>query len=337
MERALFSPRLDALVFFGTAVMSACFGFGLEALGVEETPLWAWLLLVVGIDVAHVWATLFRSYWNPEALAEKPLLFFAAPLAAYTVSVALYLQGALVFWAALAYLALFHFIRQQLGWASLYHRKEAVPAWERRLDKAVLTALTAGSAVHWHANLPRPFWWFVPGDFFLALPHAAGTVALVVMALLFAAWLGGCVARLREGRGLHWGKQSLVWATALAWVGGIVLARSDLAFTAMNVALHGVPYFTLVYLRSREVPGLTARVFKFGVPGFLGVLLVLAFAEEALWDALVWHDHEQLFGSWTFAPPELLFAFLVPLLALPQSTHYVLDGFIWRRPRSHAS
>jgi hypothetical protein len=22
---------------------------------------------------------------------------------------------------------------------------------------------------------------------------------------------------------------------------------------------------------------------------------------------------------------------LVPLLALPQSTHYVLDGFIWRR------
>jgi hypothetical protein len=24
---------------------------------------------------------------------------------------------------------------------------------------------------------------------------------------------------------------------------------------------------------------------------------------------------------------------LVPLLALPQSTHYVLDGFIWRRKK----
>jgi hypothetical protein len=30
------------------------------------------------------------------------------------------------------------------------------------------------------------------------------------------------------------------------------------------------------------------------------------------------------------AEPALLM-WLVPLLALPQSTHYVLDGFIWRR------
>jgi hypothetical protein len=26
----------------------------------------------------------------------------------------------------------------------------------------------------------------------------------------------------------------------------------------------------------------------------------------------------------------------VPLLALPQATHYLLDGFIWRRPRTAA-
>jgi hypothetical protein len=43
----------------------------------------------------------------------------------------------------------------------------------------------------------------------------------------------------------------------------------------------------------------------------------------------VWRDHPSLFrfpsldlGAW--------YALIVPLLALPQATHYVLDGFLWR-------
>jgi hypothetical protein len=30
---------------------------------------------------------------------------------------------------------------------------------------------------------------------------------------------------------------------------------------------------------------------------------------------------------------EKLFQFLVPLLVVPQLTHYLLDGFIWRKPK----
>jgi hypothetical protein len=38
--------------------------------------------------------------------------------------------------------------------------------------------------------------------------------------------------------------------------------------------------------------------------------------------------------SWLFGPPwqvGSLQLILVPLLAVPQFTHYILDGFIWRR------
>jgi len=47
------------------------------------------------------------------------------------------------------------------------------------------------------------------------------------------------------------------------------------------------------------------------------------------WDRGVWQDRSWLFGSpWQIGDLKLV---LVPLLALPQLVHYVLDGFIWRR------
>ena len=63
---------------------------------------------------------------------------------------------------------------------------------------------------------------------------------------------------------------------------------------------------------------------------FLGTLWLLAFVEELLWDRGVWHERSWLFGS-AWHQSERLQSVLVPLLAVPQITHYILDGFIWKR------
>ena len=61
----------------------------------------------------------------------------------------------------------------------------------------------------------------------------------------------------------------------------------------------------------------------------LAVVWLLAYLEELLWDRGVWHERAWLFGAgWSL---EAHRSWYVPLLALPQWTHYVLDGFIWRR------
>ena len=61
----------------------------------------------------------------------------------------------------------------------------------------------------------------------------------------------------------------------------------------------------------------------------LATVWALAYAEELLWDRMVWHDRPWLFGD---APDRSWLApILVPLLAVPQLSHYVLDGFLWRR------
>jgi hypothetical protein len=47
----------------------------------------------------------------------------------------------------------------------------------------------------------------------------------------------------------------------------------------------------------------------------------------------VWHDQPGLFAGPALELGRGVLTLLVPLLALPQATHYVLDGWIWRRSR----
>ncbi|MCI0569870.1 MAG: hypothetical protein L0Y66_03895 [Myxococcaceae bacterium] len=332
----LFGPRTDAAVFAGSALASGLLAWASPWLtSTGETPLWAWVMFVLAIDVAHVWATLFRTYLDGEELRRRPLLYVGTPLLALAVGIVASLYGPLVFWRLLAYAALAHFIRQQYGWVALYGRRAGTPAWERRLDGAAIYAATLGPAVWWHANLPRPFWWFVEGDF-APLPTWMGTAALAAHAAILAAWCTLQLGRLLAGSGVHPGKVLLVAATWSAWFGGIVLARDDLAFTVMNVTLHGVPYLVLLwrYARGRAAEeGRASTLLRLGLPGFLGFLLVLAFLEELLWDRLVWHERPLLFGEGSVTLADDALALLVPLLALPQATHYLLDAFVWRPGR----
>ena len=57
--------------------------------------------------------------------------------------------------------------------------------------------------------------------------------------------------------------------------------------------------------------------------------LPMAYMEEFFWERAIWQERTWLFGeSWNV---ESLHMFLIPLLAVPQATHYILDGFIWKR------
>ncbi len=338
----LFGRGVDLTVFAGSTLVSVFLVLCAPVLGaVGDTPLWAWVLLVVCVDVAHVWSTLFRTYFDGAELRRRPGLYVSAPLVAYTLGVLAYLVSPGAFWRLFAYAALFHFIRQQYGWVALYGRKARVSDTERRLDAAAIYAATVAPVVWWHAHLPRAFWWFVENDFVSGLPVWMGTIALVLHGGVLATWAGYQGLRVVRGEGLQAGKVLLVLATWVAWYGGIVLARDDFAFTVMNVVLHGVPYFALLfrYARGRWAEGGYGGlgvVLRAGLPGFMLVLVALAFGEELLWDKLVWHERVTLFGEGGLLLPEEVLSLVVPLLAMPQATHYLLDAFIWKPSREPA-
>jgi hypothetical protein len=330
--RWLFGPRTDVLAFLGAALASAVVAW---LVPVHETPLWAWVLLVLCVDVAHVWATLFRVYLDGEEVRRRAGLYFAAPLIAYVGGVLAHQVSAGFFWRCFAYVAALHFVRQQVGWMVLYGRRNKDSEGTVRFDRVAIYAATLGPLVWWHANLPRPFSWFMDGDFVTGLPTELGTAALPVHALILAAWVVDGLYRHTRGEKFHLGKLLLLAATWVAWFGGIVLAESDTTFTAMNVMLHGVPYFVLLYryAKTRHAEGGYGKwgvILRAGVPGFVAFLLALAFLEELLWDRFVWHERPMLFGARGLELGPEAMALVVPLLSLPQATHYLLDGFVWR-------
>lgn len=301
-----------------------------------------WFLLVVCIDVAHVYSTIFRTYLDKQVINSNRTLFVLSPILLYVVSVMLYNINALLFWRCLAYLAIFHFIRQQYGFMRLYSRAEKLPKWSRSIDAITIYAATLYPIVYWHLQGKANFNWFIEGDlFYLNQPQY-----IFYFKVLYACIVSMYVCKewyvALKHKTLNLPKNLLIIGTLLSWYIGIVYFNGDLIFTLFNIACHGIPYFALVWAYGNKRVSIQAegnhwiyQLFKpKNILGFVVFLVLLAYAEELLWDGLVWQEHPSLFPSTTLLPDlsayKTLLNFLVPLLAMPQLLHYFIDGFIWK-------
>jgi hypothetical protein len=301
------SPQFDALYLIGPLLFSGLSAFFLPDLPVS--PL-LFLLLVVCIDVGHTWASLYRTLLSPEG---NGLLWKALGLALLGSGL-VWAVAPQQLWRVLAYIAVYHFIRQQGGFAALY-RPESIPRW---VDRLAVEGPALCAILYWHAALPRPFAWFQEGDFIDGLP---GWLMLLCPLLSGVCLIPFFATRPRRGR-LFW-----ALASAINWWGA-VLSAGDLPFTVANVVGHGVPYYALVWKTGSQQwdrgKGPIAR-WWYTIPMFFVLLpILLGVAEELLWEALVWQE----FFEWSWSP----IAALAPLLVVPQLTHYILDGWIWQGP-----
>ena len=311
------------------------------AQSLADFPVWLWIGLILCVDVSHVYASLFRTYLDRDELRLRPRLYQLTPLLLWVFGAILYSFDAMVFWRGLAYLAIFHFVRQQYGFMLIYSRRES---GNKRLDKAAIYGATILPLIYWLSHA-RTFNWFVDGDVIsLPLPWLFEAAA-AIYGLILLAYLWQEVQRLRATHSFNWPKNLLLLGTGLSWSVGIIAFDNDIVFTATNVVAHGIPYLALNWLYGKNQktvrPGNTyvwpaiAGLFRPAmIPLYLLVLIGLAFVEEGLWDGLVWREHTDLFAVFSHLPAitdPLLLICLVPLLSLPQSTHYVLDAFIWRK------
>lgn len=339
----LWGPRIDLGVFGGSAALSLALVALAPRLAGEggALPTWGFLLFVIVVDVAHVYSTLFRTYFDASELRRRPLLYAGVPLGCFLAGLGLHAVSREWFWRGLAYVALLHFVRQQVGWVAIYRARAGLSKnlVDRVIDDAAVYAATLYPVLVWHAT-PRSFSWFLPGDF-LEAPALATLLpaASVLYAAVLAVYAMRAVMLATKGS-VQLGKHVVVLTTAATWYIGIVATDSDFTFTVANVIVHGVPYVAFLWFyareRARDQPlALGSRlVLRGGLALFCGVLLAIAFFEEMIWDRLVWHAHPQLFGG-ALSDEALLSAgvtaIVVPLLAVPQATHYVLDAVIWRR------
>ncbi|SMC79292.1 hypothetical protein [Chryseobacterium sp. YR221] len=296
---------------------------------------YTWLFLIVFVDVAHVYSTLFKTYLVKGQVQKRKLLYWGIPILSWLLGIALFQFGNLTFWSVLALVAVFHFIRQQYGFMRIYARFEP-DNWSKRIDEVAVYAATIYPMLFWFKT-PRAFTWFVSNEFswFKKLPDYTGFITVLYVAILII-WISKTVFDVVKTRKLNIPKISLITGTYLSWYFGIVYFNDDLIFTFLNVISHGIPYIALIYIREikqKDNEQLNRLLIFKSVTGiflFVGVILAFAFFEEFLWETLVWKEHFSL----NFIISETILPFLIPLLAVPQLTHYLLDGFIWRTPKN---
>ena len=298
----------------------------------ENYSFYTWLFLIVFIDVAHVYATLFKTYFVADEFQKQKRRLILLPLFCFVTGIVLFSFGSLVFWSFLAYVAVFHFIRQQYGFMRLYARKETKTKVSVWVDNLAIYASTGYPMLYWFFSSKRKFNWFVENEFFRFENQ-------LILQILFWIYVGVLIlyvvytaVKSIQNQFFNIPKNSIILGTALSWYFGIVYFNDDLIFTLLNVVSHGIPYMALVYFKEidaksvSELGNLSVLKQYKGFLIYIGVLLIIAFSEEFLWELFVWNENISV-TSFDFSSWQIL---LVPLLTVPQFTHYLLDGFIWK-------
>lgn len=334
------SPRLDLSLLVVPAV--GTFLALLLPAPVGPLPFWAFMVLVVAFDVAHVWATLYVSYLDRDVFARRRLLLLLPIPIALIASWRLHAFSPVLFWTIVAYIAIHHFAAQQWGFIALYRLRagERAPL-DRHLDRWALWTGALGPILWWHASPERQLDWFGNGETFIfTLDPALKTDIAVVMAVVAGLWTARQVWHLRHGS-LNTGKVLWMLAVWLSWAIGIGVPEHPLVSLAAVNLLHGLPFLGLVWFRCNQrwqdraegapSPLLAWLSQRRAILGFYGLVFSLAFAEQMLWDGAVFGtylpmvlDLEPLDVTTTFG------SLVVAVLALPQIIHYYLDRWLWK-------
>ena len=342
----LFSKRLDIVFLFVPVWLVWFWAFNSELEG-QYLPLWAWVVFILLIDVAHVWSTLFRSYCSKQDLKSHKGKLIWLPIVLLPVLFLLACFSIQLFWGCLAYFAIFHFMKQQYGFMKLYDLKLGLSKLKKVFklvpDKLVIYVGMIYPILYWHLDTNRSFNWFVEGDFlYFNSPSLTTffTSKLIVVSYLFLlvwwniqeVWLSRKVEK-----SLPWGKMLWVSTTYLNWFVGIVYFNSDYVFSVTNVVAHGVPYLLLVlFYKKKELDIKASKNRRYKLLWFIiPTVFICAFVEEYFWDMLINLEKQDFFQSilpyfTELGDNYLLIAFFTALLSLPQVLHYVFDSFIWK-------
>lgn len=331
--------KTDSLFIIGPSffVLAAIFIFqDYIALIENYYSFYSWLFLIVFIDVAHVYATLFKTYFVKEEFQKDKKRLLLLPVICFITGLILFSFGSMVFWSFLAYVAVFHFIRQQYGFMRLYARNEKKTKVSVWIDNLTIYASTIYPMLFWFFSPKRQFSWFVENEFFRFENKTVLEILFGVYIAILSIYVIRTIIVSVKTKFFNIPKNSIILGTALSWYFGIVYFNDDLIFTLLNVVSHGIPYMALVYFKeideksASELGSLSFLKQYKGLLIYIGILLLIAFSEEFFWEFFVWNENISM-SSFDFSSWQIV---LVPLLSVPQFTHYLLDGFIWKSKRA---
>lgn len=351
----LYNAWFDGIFFFMPFLLALCFAIGGSyffpgMMYPEYSPLWFFFFTVI-FDVSHVWGSLYRGYFHRENMKRHRSLLIAIPIFSFTLLVIAwwigYFSGRELYILPiyiLAWFAVFHFIKQQVGFMMLYSRRESSEeiwsSWKNRGDMLMMWTVTIIPMLYWWTHYESvSFEWFEAGEFAL-IADILPTMPYIWI-VYFLAILLYTIFQLVLSFSWHQSnplKYFYLLGTALVWYFGIVFYNSAIIFWFGNMLVHGMNYYGIIIgstLKEKEKypPLFQKSIFKYIYLFLPASLILFALIEEYSWDQFLWQSRSSIFWEYFYNSiiSPLGISLVVAWLWSIQLTHYILDRYIWKK------
>ena len=344
------SAKFDSLFFFSPLLFVIIFTilikyFFSESLLIRNDPLWLFLFIIL-FDVAHVWWTLFRVYFNKLELVKHKKLYWLTPLLAFLLAFLLMLfdrSWTLLFFC-IWFFAVYHFIKQQIWFILVYANKELkTDKIDKKMDSLIWWTITWFPMLYWFSNLDtRNYIWFFQWEF-IKLPAELFPFFWLIFIIIVLIYILYEIFRIYSWKQVNLIKYAYIFMTFFIWFNWIVWNNSLLIFAFWNVLLHWLNFLWISYLSTKnkieknkyQTFAIVNLFLKLWFFWFVFLLLIFAITEEYFWDQFFRYENFELWWQWLFnfwnELNLLFYSIIIWLLATVQLTHYYLDRYIWKK------
>ncbi len=268
------------------------------------------MLVFIGaliVDGAHVYSTLFVTYFDSNIKSKIKLHLILAPLLTILICYLLYIyEFKALLLSLVGSFALFHFIRQEAGWMKLAGRLDPKqPQILNKVDLFTSYIFTITPVLYLISERNRGFW-LSRGDLPI-IPNLYWDTGKYIMLFTGLVWLGFNIRHWRKTKLINGSKLLIILSNLAAWFFALTYLAGSWLGLLLIILPHGVPYFFLVAKEhNKKSPN------KLTIYPFLYLLCVLLYFFET-----------RVGG--------LKNPILTSIAIMPQIVHYYLDGIIWKR------
>lgn len=328
LGKYFFSPKVDFFAFcsFIPIYFLYLFFFETKLFQLPDSPpflfmLLGWLL----VDGSHVFSMLLVSYADKDMHRQLKPLMWGVPIALIVSAFTLvYFKQGQYFYYFLAYLAMVHFIRQEFGWMKIASRFDSsAPKWLYNIDMGTSYAMTILPMI-WFTRESQKAFWYQAGDMF-ATPQAIAEVAIKFYFPVVAIFLAANAWHAYKTKTFNLSKMLVFINTFFGWYMSKVHVQNPYLSLWLMIFHHGLPYYFIVFKTERVTQNLSwmKAIGKFKYP--------VMYAGSVAIFYLFMTGHSNNTFVWALKKDPFFKALIYGISVMPQMTHFILDGFIWKK------
>lgn len=290
-----------------------------------------WVLMSTMIDSAHVFVSLFRTYFSKKAQRLLKMVLLVTPILAFTACYSLIQFDQSTYMKFLIYMVAFHYIRQHYGIIIYYFNKTRSSKSSRLINQLAIYSTLIVPLIYWH-TVPREFGWYGKIGFYFWDNPRFFELAHYFLILVIALYLLNELLLFVKNKEINLPKNFLFIGLGFSWYYSIVKTDDALTFLLVNNLAHGIPYFAFSwYFYQVEKENKQAHI-NGKVLMFLAIPVLIAFITQITTDLIFEHKYiEPTLGIKPWIVSGELQGMIAATLGTFAITHYVLDAFIWRR------